>query len=127
MAYICYDCKMPIDTPKHGGAGYGHDNTGHRICYACCGLRDARQMRETGKAVLYLVERENRAGGASYRSYHVTNWPGTLDRPVKARRVGRHNIAGKRYDVWFTFEGAEWHGVTYGDNTQLCHCKRIGG
>jgi hypothetical protein len=18
-----------------------------------------------------------------------------------------------------------WHGVTYGDNTQICHCKRV--
>jgi hypothetical protein len=52
-------------------------------------------------------------------------WPGTL----KIRcgvRTGRHNIAGKRYDVWFVGpDGKNWHGVTYGDNTQICRVRRL--
>ena len=31
------------------------------------------------------------------------------------------------YDVWFIGpDGKEWHGVQYGDLTQVCHCRRVG-
>jgi hypothetical protein len=73
-------------------------------------------MRVDGKITLYLVKLD----GAHY----VSNFPGTLKLKVWSMRVGRHNLAGKRYDVAFTHERHVWHGVTYGDMTQICHCKR---
>jgi hypothetical protein len=28
--------------------------------------------------------------------------------------------------VWFTdSDGRRWHGVNYGHNSQLCHCRRL--
>lgn len=56
--------------------------------------------------------------------YDYVSWPGTLK--IKCHvRTGRHNIAGTRYDVWFTFNGKNFYGVTYGDKTQICHIRRI--
>jgi hypothetical protein len=97
--------------------GYGTDENGKKRCFDCCGKRDRILMKQTGKATLYLSKKNNQ--------YAITNWPGTLS--INSRRVitGGHNFAGIRYDVWFELDRETWHGVTYGDNTQLCHCKRL--
>lgn len=114
------------------GTGYGQDADGKRYCYACCATRDREQMVRDGKATLYLSRDETGPAvgnmGPRY-SYKVTNWPGSLVFKVGgAIRHGKHNIARTRSDVWFTGpDGKEWHGVQYGDNTQLCHCRRIKG
>lgn len=84
------------------------------ICFECCGHLDRERMAGTGRATLYLDDG------------WVTNWPGTLKLRVRSARTGKHNLAGKRVDVWFTDEaGARWHGVQYGRWTQICHCKRL--
>ena len=72
-------------------------------------------MRQHGRITLYLAKHDDK--------YEVTNWPSSL-RLKASVKVGNHNIAGSRYDTWFNFEGVVWHGVCYGENTQLCHCKR---
>lgn len=98
--------------------GYGLDADGNKHCYACCAERDRKSMSETGRATLYLQHLAN-------ESFKVTNWPGSLTFLPFRARIGRHNIARKRYDVWFNdSEGHTWHGVTYGDDTQICHCRR---
>lgn len=100
--------------------GYGVNEAGDKICYECCGVLDRQDMIATGKAVLYLtVTKKN-----NFFKGYVSNWPGTLKINVQGK-IGRHNIAGIRYDCWFRFNGRNWHGVTYGDNTQLCHCKQL--
>jgi len=102
------------------GTGYGYDENNAIICYDCCGTLDKARMIETGKATLYFTPDE----AASYNKCKVSNWPGTLSF-IGAYSIGRHNFAGKRYDVEFTGpDGFKWHGVTYGDMTQICHCKR---
>ena len=104
-----YDCG-------HGGAGHGTDAQGKTFCYACCAERDKADMIRTGRATLYLTDKA------------ITNWPGSLRFDFGEVRVGRHNIAGKRYDAWFRGpDGAAWHAVQYGDNTQICHCRRVKG
>ena len=110
---MLYDCGHQDIT-----RGYGTDPiTGKTYCYACCAERDKQYMRDHGEIVLYLCGEPG--------AYRLTNWPGTLiARPWRVR-IGRHNMVGKRYDVWFTFENRRWHGVQYGDNTQLCHCRMI--
>lgn len=97
--------------------GYGIAPDGTKHCFACCAERDKAQMREKGRATLYWAK--------SADGWHVSNWPGTLK--IKPRRVshGRHNMARMRTDVWFTFEGQHWHGVTYGEWTQILHCRRL--
>lgn len=93
--------------------GYGVDRSGRKHCYECCAKRDVADMVSTGRATLYLSNGE------------VSNWPGSLKFRAHVRK-GRHNIARTRYDAWFTGpDGKQWHGVQYGDNTQICHCKRL--
>ncbi len=96
--------------------GYGSNAKGERFCYDCCAEQTRADMRRTGRATLCL----------DLMKGEVTDWAGRLRFDLYGRRVGRHNIAGTRYDVWFHGpEGLQWHGVTYGGMTQLCHCKRL--
>ena len=86
---------------------------GKQVCFACCGVRDRADMIATGRAMLYLSRTT------------VSNWPGTLTFQTGRIVKGRHNIARTRYDAWFCGpDGFVWHGVQYGDNTQIIHCKR---
>lgn len=57
--------------------------------------------------------------------WEVTNWPGTFRRPIFNNRPqkGNHNFARTRYDVWFKVGENFFHGVQYGDFTQVCHIK----
>lgn len=107
--------------------GYGVDAKGNRYCYACCAENDKAYMREHGEITLYLTHDSYNGEGktifhGAFRDGKVTNWPGSLTFPARVKR-GKHNIAGYRYDTWFMFEGKEWHGVQYGENSQLCYCK----
>ncbi len=98
---------------------------GEKICYDCCADIDKHFMREHGHMVLYLHDNGLLIERNKPNRFEVINWPGTLRFPVTYHKTGRHNIARKRYDVWFIGpDGKEWHGVQYGDNTQQCRCKR---
>ncbi len=129
MAEQVLDCGHSPSPHYEFTTGYGTDEAGFKSCYECCADHDRDSMIVSGKATLYLTEH------GPYQMVYpldnpkaatVTNWPGTLKFVCGRVHVGRHNIAGKRYDVWFTGpEGATWHGVQYGDNTQIAHCKRV--
>jgi hypothetical protein len=123
----CTRCNKDIfSSPESISSGYGLDKDNNRICYSCCAVLDKERMRQDGKITLYLTcEPASKAKTPIGRpsAGKVSNWPGTLEF-ICHTSTGRHNIAGVRYDCWFVFEGYYWHGVTYGDNTQICHCKR---
>jgi hypothetical protein len=107
------DCGHPPTKDKTIGLGYGTDKHNKKHCYTCCATQDKEAMLKDGRITLYLTDKA------------VTNWPGTMSFPITRQKTGRHNIARVRYDVWFRGpDGYMWHGVQYGDNTQLCHCKR---
>ena len=97
--------------------GYGTNSKGERHCYMCCAEQDKATMRADKRIVLYL----------DTKARTVSNWPGSFKLDVSHISEGRHNIAGKRYDAYFMFEGTRWHGVQYGDMTQLVHCKQLKG
>ena len=136
--FTCVRCgeEKPINTS--GGTGYAGD-IGNPTCYSCCADLDRESMIETGKATLYLAcEPASKAfdngrpftpatinkGHGRSRKGTVSNWPGTLAFSASVD-YSRHNIARWRYDAHFIGpDGFWWHGVTYGDNTQICHCKR---
>lgn len=134
--YGCSDERpiRPADLPEgcdaptlKAGESFGRSRA---ICYACCGLNDAREMQETGRAVLYLTYEDDPLRHTSHgalRIYYASNWPGTLKiRIGGAVRHSRNNFGAQRTDVWFRHAGAEWHGVNIGDN-QLLRCKRLKG
>ena len=122
--FYCSKCRKWIPTPAEtlktgtGGVGYARDpETRRKTCYLCCAEVDRQYMRDHGKVTLYLT-------GSREEGFKVSNWPGTLVFSRVYVRKGQHNIARTRWDVWFNFEGFEWYGVQYGENTQLVHCKR---
>lgn len=115
------ECGHPESQHSSITRGYGKDAQGNRHCYACCADRDREQMRNEGKTCLYLTQDKT----GQNQIYMLSNWPGSLKIPVRHIRKGRHNMARVRYDVRFVFEGSEWSGTQYGDNTQICHCRRL--
>ena len=139
LAWQCEDCGKvqelgaPNETGTTIATGYGYDEAGRVICYECCGKRDLALMIETGHAVLYLSRdpasyqgKQYQRSGWVYGHHTLSNWPGTLNIDCTQLTIGHHNWAGRRFDVWFTGpDGAPWHGVQYGDNTQICHCRRV--
>jgi hypothetical protein len=121
MSENCSRCGNPFVASEHT-PGYGILD-GQKVCYPCCGELDAirlRNMNPGDRTTLYLDEKNGHPSA-------VTNWPGTLTIPADSYAYGHHNIAGKRIDVWFAFEGRLFWGVNYGDNTQIVHVKRLKG
>lgn len=120
-AFVCSVCKQQgrLNTEGKGvSCGYAIDSASENfVCFDCAADRDRADMKATGRATLYL----SRVDGA----WRVSNWPGTLALHPRHVRKGRHNFARVRHDVWFSFEGEEWHGVNYGDFSQILHCKRL--
>jgi hypothetical protein len=114
----CFICQKEIEKPENNfSTGYGVDKDDNKICFSCCAEEDKKQMNKSGKITLYVSQTEN--------GYKITNWPGSLVIPVNnGYSKGKHNIAGSRLDVWFTFNNKQWHGVNYGDD-DLCYCKVI--
>ncbi|WP_273457023.1 hypothetical protein [Nevskia ramosa] len=91
-------------------------------------------MQSDGAITLYLVcdNQANAQGlwgkqGKSIRSHFngkVVNWPSSIEFTADVK-VGDHNLSGRRFDAWFKGpDGFVWHGVQYGENTQILHCKR---
>jgi len=112
----CTICLKTIQEPPKGSitTGYGINPDGKIVCFSCCGFEDRARMMMEDRITLYLVKRNG--------EYRVTNWPGTLDLSCRVTK-GRHNIARTRYDAYFAFGGRLWHGVNYGENSQILHCK----
>ena len=117
----CTDCGRIIPIQTSGGTGYGMDADGHRICYRCIGENERCDLISAKRATLYLTLPKGDPEGFGY----VSNWPGSFRRRVLNVSTGRHNMAGKRYDVTFRHAGHTWRGTQYGDNTQIVHCRRV--
>lgn len=118
------DCgHYPSEHSEHT-TGYVITKGGMKICRQCCAEHDRQEMirSHNSKALpLYLIEKDN-------RPVFVSNWPRTLKFAVKQFTKGKHNIAGSRIDVWFNGpDGGLWHGVQYGQWTQIVHCLGIRG
>lgn len=126
VKFTCTQCKKEIvfDTANGVGTGYGTYYVGDKICYPCCGINDENRLLGLGigeKMSLYFDEDG------------IKNWPGTFHIPRYKSKVGNHNIAGNREDVWFNYfnkktnERQYYWGVVYGDWTEICHIKRVKG
>lgn len=121
---VCSECGKEIES----GAS-AIDSKGNRYCYQCCAKRDVLQMRADGRITLYLTGMRHgdsfRQGMINAPEAKIINWPGSLEiMPLGNNvKVGRHNLGGKRFDVWFAFDGYIWHGVNIGDN-DLLRCRK---
>lgn len=97
----------------------GYNSNHDPFCYDCCAVLDSEQMRDSDRITLYLVK--NAEG-----KHEVTNWPGTLRYSVASPVIGKHNIARIRRDVSFKdIHDQWWHGTQYGNDSELCYCKKL--
>ena len=135
----CSRCDKAIASTSRS-LGYGLDNDDNVVCYRCCAVDDLNHMRNNGRHVLYLSlitpeahhTRQYTDRKGQTHAAKLTNWPGSLTFDnvcISYNSTGHYTPnAGymSRYDVWFTLDGDGywWHGVQYGDYTQLCHVKR---
>lgn len=89
--------------------------------------QEVEEMKQTGRAVLYLHKRKDSIGTPG-QTWEVGTWEGSFRVPVYYSQSSWHNMAGKdgRLDVWFTFDGSRWHGVNIGDN-DIVRCRRTKG
>lgn len=113
---ICSICDKPIIVSKDG-QGYGVDDKGNLVCYACCAVQDRDYMLKHGEITLYLIKDGD--------NWVIQNWPGTLVIPALRISEGMHNWARVQRHVWFRYEGHDWHGVQVGDYSEVCRCKRV--
>ena len=116
---ICAECGKEI---QRDGVmcGYGRTVDGKILCYDCCAKHTEKEfdsLPQGEKTYLYLVSKNG--------DLYVTDWTGRFSIPVYRHRKGRHNIAGTRTDVWFSRYGKKYHGVNYGEFSQICHIKQV--
>jgi len=140
--FVCHGCGETKPILKDVVTGYGIDKDDNKVCFACCGKQDREHMEKGLPTCLYLSGsiapgQEDRTVGQTQlwnpgmqrtewvSKWILSNWPDTLKIYIPMVKVGRHNIARVRYDIWFRFAGHQWHGVMYGNDTQVCHCKTI--
>ena len=113
---IC-DCGHAPSEHLDITTGYSYDKDDKTYCYDCSAKIERQSMVDTGRAILYLTQKDG--------VHYVTDWPGRLRFRTGIPQTSKHNIARIRRDVWF--HGPDdhvWHGVQYGDNSDLCYCKR---
>jgi hypothetical protein len=116
--FTCSVCNEHKVHESDFSTGYATDKNDNKVCFECMGKIDAKELRELQpkqKTYLYLDTKQKT----------LSNWPGTFKIHLHRIKEGFHNIAGKRYDVWFDYAGNKYHGTRYGDNTQICHIKRL--
>ena len=118
------------------GTGYATKPDGSTLCYACCALEDAKELRETGKLIGYLnfsIEAipDNRGKhkplGTCYDRGNkgaFTNWPGSFSIPVHSVKRSLNNFRAERLDFWFMWEDKRYWGISVGDN-QIAHVRRV--
>lgn len=112
---ICSRCGK-ICVSDGCGTGYGKTTEGAIVCYDCCGKEDKKSLLSLKKGEKYYLYLSDG---------HLTNWPGTLKIKVTPK-IGRHNMAGVRRDVWFSLEDKNFHGVQYGDMSEICYIQAVG-
>lgn len=115
---VCGEDKThPADSCS---TGYASSDSGKKTCFDCMGKRDTIElldMKPGQRWALYMTVKDG--------IRRVSNWPGTFSRPVDCLRISRHNWGLKRYDVWFTVQGERFHGYQIGDNTDICHVRKL--
>jgi len=118
--FICTVCKEHKKHESDITTGHATNKAGDKICFDCVkqiDLDSLVNLKKGEKICFYLVKEGDK--------YKVTNWPGTMVLNVDYVRKGKHNMAISRYDIWFTLERHLFHGVQYGENTQVCHIKKL--
>jgi hypothetical protein len=114
----CYQCKKEIiKSPDGCGIGYGIDKNKHKICYACCGENDKKELLKAKPGDKFTFY---------YSGGMVTNWPGSLKiKPYYTKENGHNWWNVKRIDLWFTLDGNKFWCKHLGSSHELITITRI--
>lgn len=129
---VCCDFCGNECKPDDCTTGYGVTSAGQKQCFTCCGKEDRKSLENAAKGdrfAFYLVPvtaKDKQDDRRRSWTHKLTNWPGSFVLGVTHVRKGRHNIARTRYDFWITFADKSFHGVQYGENSQIAHVRCLG-
>lgn len=91
--------------PDGLSTGYGSKKDGTKHCFKCCAIEDGEALDRLapGETLhsLYLVKQPG-------ERCKVTNWPGSFEVTCDYDIEGRHNLAGTRTDIGFTYHGRKF-------------------
>ena len=76
------DCGHTVISNEFS-TGYGKNNKGEKICFACCAKADENYLCEHGILSGYLSITKGK--------YEFTNWPGTFRLPIHFYKKSYHN------------------------------------
>jgi hypothetical protein len=114
----CSRCGS-VCIPEVYTTGYGLYKDGKKYCFKCCGIIDGEKLDQLtpGETLqFYLTKKPG-------ERCKVTNWPGTFEVTCDYDIEGRHNLAGSRTDIGFTYHGRKFFGTQYGRNSEIVYVK----
>ena len=113
--FKCSQCGQDKKHESPVSTGYGTDKTGNKVCFECCGINDAKELNELpiGAKIVHYWDGKN-----------IVNWPSSLVIAPYYTHKGKHNMAGTREDIYFKFNGANFHAVQYGNFSQIAHIRK---
>lgn len=132
--YTCADCAQVFPEWIHDESigNYILAPNGSKICHKCTDEREKGTLMNLhiGKRVrMYLCGASANSvstyGNKPDERVYVCGVTGAFKINVSWAKRSRHNIAGWRYDVWFCFQGKNFHAFQCGDMTQLCVVRRL--
>jgi hypothetical protein len=111
-SFICDQCHSTIVNTDSHTTGYGINKENQKICFACCGANDKRDLINLpfGKKMQLYFDGKK-----------ITNWSGSLQIYPNNIKYGKHNFCKSRTDVYFKVNGNNFHGVQMGDYNQILH------
>lgn len=114
--FFCTKCEKEKTHESDISTGYGTDKDGNKICFDCCGIDDANNLTNLKKGDKYILY---------WDGQNIINWPSSLKIKPYSVKKGKHNMARTRDDIYFKFNGFNFHAVQYGSNSQIAHIKKI--
>lgn len=119
--FTCSVCGLDKVHDDELTTGYAIDKDQNKVCFSCCGIQDAKELKELpyGKTIAFYLTKDKTG------NWRVCNWPASFIVPVRVPVKGLHNIARYRYDIWFSYEGNKYHGTQYGDNSEIVRIRKV--
>lgn len=108
-----------VCVPDSCSLGYGTTEAGKKHCFKCCALDDGERLDNLAPGETLDLYLKKKPG----ERCKVINWPGTFEVTCDYDIEGRHNFAGTRTDIGFTYHGRKFFGTQYGNNSEIVHVK----
>lgn len=99
----CSRCGS-VCIPEVYTTGYGIYKDDKKYCFKCCGIIDGEKLDQLtpGETLHFYLSKK------PGEKCKVTNWPGTFEVTCDYDIEGRHNLAGTRTDIGFTYHGRKF-------------------